>query len=167
MHGTVRIRDLFNFFLCCCLLKGIIFHRFLIFVLLTNFFHSSYFGVACVIYLRDWKAQNCSPKPWLGIAIRQVNYNQAPQVKNLNNTKKGKGEKSSRKIPKSRSCPLQAMVAHVPVKSRRSFPCSCIVNHEGEWDEKCAFNTNREKLWGQMDRQTQQTRNVLQIMNRW
>ena len=113
MHGTVQIRDLFNFFLCCCLPKGTIFHRFLMFVLFTSFYHSGYFGVACVIYLRDCKAQNCSPKPWLGIAIRQVNYNQAPQVKNLNNTKKGKGEKSSRKIPKSRSCPLQAMVAHV------------------------------------------------------
>ena len=61
-----------------------------------------------------WFTCVCSPKPWLGIAIRQVNYNQAPQVKNLNNTKKGKGEKSSRKIPKSRSCPLQAMVAHAP-----------------------------------------------------
>ena len=113
MHGTVQIRDLFNFFLCCCLPKGTIFHRFLMFVLFTSFYHSGYFGVACVIYFRDCKAQNCSPKPWLGIAIRQVNYNQAPQVKNLNNTKKGKGEKSSRKIPKSRSCPLQAMVAHV------------------------------------------------------
>ena len=113
MHGTVQIRDLFNFFLCCCLPKGTIFHRFLMFVLFTSFYHSGYFGVACVIYFRDCKAQNCSPKFWLGIAMRQVNYNQAPQVKNLNNTKKGKGEKSSRKIPKSQSCPLQAMVAHV------------------------------------------------------
>ena len=81
MHGTVQIRDLFNFFLCCCLSKGTIFHRFLMFVLFTSFYHSGYFGVACVIYLRDCEAQHCSPKPWLGIAIRQVNYNQPPQVK--------------------------------------------------------------------------------------
>jgi hypothetical protein len=54
MHGTVQIRDLFNFFLCCCLSKGTIFHRFLMFVLFTSFYHSGYFGMACVcvIYLR-------------------------------------------------------------------------------------------------------------------
>ena len=115
MHGTVQIRDLFNFFLCCCLSKGTIFHRFLMFVLFTSFYHSGYFGVACVIYLRDCEAQHCSPKPWLGIAIRQVNYNQPPQVKNLNNTKKGKFGIPSRKIPKSRKCPpVQALSVGSP-----------------------------------------------------
>jgi hypothetical protein len=39
---------------------------------------------------------------------------QSTPSENLNYTKKGKGEKSSRKIPNSRSCPLQAMVAHAP-----------------------------------------------------
>ena len=133
LHGTVRIWGFLNFFLCCCVLKVIIPHRFSIFVLFTKFFHSGCFGVARVIYLRYCTAQDGSPKPWLPTAIRQVNYNQPPQVKNPD--QQHEEGKMSEIVKNNSKEPKLSSPSHGPcgVRCRRPFPCICTEKkHEGD-----------------------------------